>query len=146
MPSTPINPCCFAGTSGHRGSPHKPLFEQLHWHLARPNRLVALALCRLHLTLIEYITANTPALLTVTLVWLNAPSMTPPALPSTDTTGQGSMLGSACLTRALKGRLRGPLSARRGMDADRGSSAFKDESWEHDGRVGAAAGCTVRAG
>lgn len=70
-----------------------------------------------------YSMGSTPALVMVTTVCPDAPKMTPPALPSSDTVGLGSMLGSACLTRALKGRLRGPVSASRGMDADRGSSA-----------------------
>jgi hypothetical protein len=78
-------------------------------------------------TLTEYSMGSTPALLMVTVVRPDAPSMTPPARPSTDTTGLGSMLGSACLTRALKGRPRGPLSASKGRDADSGSSAYKGQ-------------------
>lgn len=75
------------------------------------------------LTLTEYSMARHPALLMVTLVWPEAPSMTPPARPSTDTSRQGWALGRACCTRALNGRLRGPLSASKGMDAASGSSA-----------------------
>lgn len=76
-------------------------------------------------TFMSYTTPSAPSLLIVTVLRLVAASMTPPARPSSDTTGLGLTTGTALLAKHLRDRLRGPVSDSRVIDALKSPAAYR---------------------